>query len=174
MFCGFPIQDTVRREKNIKDRLRIPLDIRADIRVQIPLHTLQIGICRRFLFHPFRLLQYDSVILGSSMTVNFNTNWFREEMGLHTIKLNYSGAYPKDQSNIMEVIFESGHTVEKPHIFIRKQSVRYILVFCHCGLQVVFADYIIPIQDTVRREKNINDLYGRRGGNKISDPGISL
>ncbi len=57
-------------------------------------------------------MQYDSVILGSSMTVNFNTNWFREEMGLHTIKLNYSGAYPKDQSNIMEVIFESGHTVE--------------------------------------------------------------
>ena len=57
-------------------------------------------------------MQYDSVILGSSMTVNFNTNWFEEQLGLHTIKLNYSGAYPKDQSNIMKLIFESGNQVE--------------------------------------------------------------
>ena len=50
-------------------------------------------------------MKYDSVILGSSMTVNFNTNWFQDLLGLNTIKLNYSGAYPKDQSNIMELIF---------------------------------------------------------------------
>lgn len=59
-----------------------------------------------------RNMEYDSVILGSSMTVNFNTNWFRELMGLNTIKLNYSGAYPKDQSNIMEQIFSSGNQVK--------------------------------------------------------------
>ena len=59
-----------------------------------------------------RHMEYDSVILGSSMTVNFNTNWFQEEMGLQTIKLNYSGAYPKDQSNIMEIIFESDNAVK--------------------------------------------------------------
>lgn len=59
-----------------------------------------------------RNMEYDSVILGSSMTVNFNTNWFDELMGLRTIKLNYSGAYPKDQSNIMDIIFDSGHQVE--------------------------------------------------------------
>lgn len=57
-------------------------------------------------------MEYDSVILGSSMTVNFNTNWFDELLGLHTIKLNYSGAYPKDQANIMEIIFNSGHQVD--------------------------------------------------------------
>ncbi len=57
-------------------------------------------------------MKYDSVILGSSMTVNFNTNWFAELMGLDTIKLNYSGAYPKDQANIMERIFHSGNQVE--------------------------------------------------------------
>lgn len=57
-------------------------------------------------------MSYDSVILGSSMTVNFNTNWFREELGLDTIKLNYSGAYPKDQANIMERIFSSDNTVK--------------------------------------------------------------
>jgi len=56
-------------------------------------------------------MQYDSVILGSSMTVNFNTAWFEELMGLHAIKLNYSGAYPKDQSNIMKLIFESDNQV---------------------------------------------------------------
>ena len=50
-------------------------------------------------------LEYDSVILGSSMTVNFETDWFEELMGLKTAKLSYSGAFPKDQSNIMKLIF---------------------------------------------------------------------
>ena len=31
-------------------------------------------------------MDYDSVILGSSMTVNFNTHWFEELMGLRAIK----------------------------------------------------------------------------------------
>ncbi len=57
-------------------------------------------------------MSYDSVILGSSMTVNFNTNWFEELMGLDTVKLNYSGAYPKDQANIMERIFSSDNQVK--------------------------------------------------------------
>lgn len=52
-------------------------------------------------------MEYDSVILGSSMTVNFQTDWFEELMGLDTIKLSYSGAFPKDQANIMEIIFKS-------------------------------------------------------------------
>ena len=58
-------------------------------------------------------MEYDSVILGSSMTVNFNTNWFGELMDLNAIKLNYSGAYPKDQSNIMQIIFDSGRQVDR-------------------------------------------------------------
>lgn len=57
-------------------------------------------------------MEYDSVILGSSMTVNFNTDWFEELLGLDTIKLNYSGAYPKDQANIMDIIFRSGNKVK--------------------------------------------------------------
>lgn len=57
-------------------------------------------------------MEYDSVILGSSMTVNFNTHWFEELMGLNTIKLNYSGAYPKDQANIMDIIFDSDNQVD--------------------------------------------------------------
>lgn len=57
-------------------------------------------------------MDYDSVILGSSMTVNFNTHWFEEELGLKTIKLSYSGAYPKDQANIMDIIFKSKNNVK--------------------------------------------------------------
>lgn len=52
-------------------------------------------------------MEYDSVILGSSMTVNFQTTWFEELMELNTIKLSYSGAFPKDQANIMDIIFAS-------------------------------------------------------------------
>ena len=52
-------------------------------------------------------MDYDSVLLGSSMTVNFNTDWFMEEMGLTTQKLSYNGAFPKDQANIMDIIFDS-------------------------------------------------------------------
>ena len=58
-------------------------------------------------------MEYDSVILGSSMTVNFQTTWFQELMGLNTIKLSYSGAFPKDQSNIMKIIFESRNNAEE-------------------------------------------------------------
>lgn len=57
-------------------------------------------------------LEYDSVILGSSMTVNFNTHWFEELLDLHPVKLNYSSAYPKDQANIMEIIFDSDNQVD--------------------------------------------------------------
>lgn len=57
-------------------------------------------------------MEYDSVILGSSMTVNFNTHWFEETMDLDAIKLNYSGAYPKDQANIMDIIFDSENDVK--------------------------------------------------------------
>ncbi len=54
-----------------------------------------------------RNMDYDSVLLGSSMTVSFNTDWFEEVLGLHTQKLSYNGAFPKDQSNIMKIIFQN-------------------------------------------------------------------
>ena len=49
---------------------------------------------------------YDSAIIGSSMTVNFNTNDFANVMGLNTIKLSYSGALPKDDYNIFSFIYD--------------------------------------------------------------------
>lgn len=68
-------------------------------------------------------MEYDSVILGSSMTVNFDTDWFEEEMGLNTIKLSYSGAYPKDISNIMEIIFK--YHPETKRVFLGVDVINY-------------------------------------------------
>ncbi|MDD3368812.1 MAG: hypothetical protein PHP50_08025 [Lachnospiraceae bacterium] len=59
-----------------------------------------------------RNMDYDSVILGSSMTINFNTGWFNQAFDCNTIKLSYNGAYPKDISNIMEQVDGSGHTLK--------------------------------------------------------------
>ena len=53
--------------------------------------------------------EYDSAILGSSMTVNFDTDLFHEKMGLNTIKLSYDGAYPKDIDNIMKLMEDSSN-----------------------------------------------------------------
>lgn len=54
-----------------------------------------------------RHMEYDSVLLGSSMTASFDTDWFEQELGLNTVKLSYNGAYPKDEANIMEIIFDA-------------------------------------------------------------------
>ncbi len=69
-------------------------------------------------------MEYDSVILGSSMTVNFNTSWFDELMGLNTIKLSYSAAYPKDQANIMEILFDSPNQVD--NVFLGIDVITYM------------------------------------------------
>ena len=49
-------------------------------------------------------MDYDSVLLGSSMAVYFHTEWFYETMGLETAKLVYNAAHPKDQDNILRII----------------------------------------------------------------------
>ena len=43
-----------------------------------------------------RHMEYDSVILGSSMTVNFETDWFRELYGLNTHQSTSSHIHEKD------------------------------------------------------------------------------
>ena len=54
-----------------------------------------------------RHMDYDSVLLGSSMNVAFDTDRFMQDMGLKTQKLSYNGAYPKDQANIMDIVFDA-------------------------------------------------------------------
>jgi len=58
-------------------------------------------------------MEYDSLMLGSSMTVNFETDWFEQDMGLHMLKLSYNGAYPRDIRNIMEKADESGQMLKQ-------------------------------------------------------------
>ncbi len=41
------------------------------------------------------------------MTVNFDTDDFKELLGYDTIKLSYSGAYPKDDYNILSIAFDN-------------------------------------------------------------------
>ena len=95
-----------------------------------------------------RNMEYDSVILGSSMTVNFDTDWFRELQGLSTIKLNYNGAYPKDQANIMEQIFESDNEVKK--IFLGIDIPAYT-----GGVE----ETKYPIPEYLYDQNKLNDIY---------------
>ncbi len=60
-----------------------------------------------------RNMNYNSCIIGSSMTVNFDTDDFKELMGLDTLKLSYSGAYPKDDSNILSIVFDENSLARK-------------------------------------------------------------
>lgn len=55
--------------------------------------------------------QYDSAIVGTSMTENFRVSWF-EEMGLHAVKLSYSGARSLDIRTVLDKVYESGNEVK--------------------------------------------------------------
>lgn len=58
-----------------------------------------------------RNLEYDSLIIGTSMTENFHASWF-DELGWDTVKLSYSGARTDDLNAILEQIYNRG---ESPH-----------------------------------------------------------
>lgn len=64
-----------------------------------------------------RHMEYDSILLGSSMTVNFEADWFAES-GQKLLKLPYNGAYPKDIFNIMEQVDLSGNVLKEVYLGI--------------------------------------------------------
>ncbi len=49
---------------------------------------------------------YDSVMLGSSMTTNFDTNLFNERLGCQMVKLSYNAAFPHDIDKIMNIVVQ--------------------------------------------------------------------
>lgn len=59
-----------------------------------------------------RNLSYDSAVLGTSMTENFHTSWFDEELDWQTVKLSYSGAKTDDIAAILAQVYESGNEVK--------------------------------------------------------------
>lgn len=56
-------------------------------------------------------LEYDSAIVGTSMTENMHTSWFDEELGWKTMKLSYSGARSNDLKAIYEQIAQKEGTL---------------------------------------------------------------
>ncbi len=58
-------------------------------------------------------MDYNGCIIGSSMTVNFDTDDFKEILGYDTVKLSYSGAYPKDDYNILSIVFDETTAARK-------------------------------------------------------------
>ncbi len=53
-----------------------------------------------------RQMSYDSCVIGSSMTVNFNSNDFAELLGLKTLKLSCSGALPHDDYRMLQIVYD--------------------------------------------------------------------
>lgn len=95
-----------------------------------------------------RNMDYDSVLLGSSMTVNFNTDWFRDEMGLTTQKLSYNGAFPKDQANIMDIVFKAKEKSVKA-IFLGIDELNY---------SADTETTKFPVTDYLYDENKLNDI----------------
>lgn len=56
--------------------------------------------------------EYDSVIVGSSMTENFRVSWFDEDFSWKTVKLSYEGAGTDDLKAILEKVFEGERQVK--------------------------------------------------------------
>lgn len=68
--------------------------------------------------------EYDSVMLGSSMTVNFDTLLFDEKLGTKMVKLSYNAAYPKDIDNIMRIVKKEKGTLN--HAFLCVDIANYM------------------------------------------------
>ncbi len=56
--------------------------------------------------------EYDSVIVGSSVTENFRVSWFDEDFDWNTVKLSYEGAEMDDIKAILTEVFESDNEVK--------------------------------------------------------------
>lgn len=56
--------------------------------------------------------EYDSAIVGSSMTENFHASWFDEDFSWNTIKLCYEGAGTDDLRAILEKVFDGERQVK--------------------------------------------------------------
>ncbi len=62
--------------------------------------------------------KYDSLSLGSSVTLDYDKSWFKEIYGLDTLKLPYNGAYLKDIATAMEQADKSGNRLKTVFIAI--------------------------------------------------------
>ncbi len=56
--------------------------------------------------------EYDSAIVGSSMTENYRVSWFNEDLGWNTVKLCYEGAGTDDLKAILGKVFENDRQMQ--------------------------------------------------------------
>lgn len=94
-----------------------------------------------------KTLDYDSVLLGSSMTLRFDTSWFQELFDLQTIKLTYNAAYPLDQATIFEMIDESDNLLKAVFLGID--------ITTYCGS---IDDRAYPLQTYLYDHNLLNDV----------------
>ncbi len=125
-----------------------------------------------------RNFQYDSVIIGTSMTENFHAKWFDEVMGWDTVKLSYSGARTDDLKAILEQVYsreespknivmdvntyqltvdpDSAYAVRPKYLYDRK----LITDVSYLYNQDVFLAVMNRIIDKLSgRESNLDDAY---------------
>ena len=98
-------------------------------------------------------MDYNACIIGSSMTVNFDTDDFKEIMGYDTLKLSYSGAYPKDDYNILSIVFDQT-TLARRHNKVDS-------VFFAMDIPVMTADtetIKYPLPEYLYDKKLLNDV----------------
>jgi hypothetical protein len=98
-------------------------------------------------------MTYDSCIIGSSMTVNFHTDDFKELMGLNTLKLSYSGAYPRDDYNILKIVFD------KNSLARQKSDVSAVFIVLDIPTLTADVDEIkYPLPEYLYDDNPINDV----------------
>lgn len=68
-------------------------------------------------------LEYTDVLMGTSMTENFDATWFDEYAGWDTIKLSYSGARTDDLGAILNQVYEGDRQVN--HVFMDIMEYQY-------------------------------------------------
>lgn len=93
-----------------------------------------------------KTMDYNSIILGSSMTLQFNTQWFEDILGLNTMKLSYNAAHAKDQDRILNV-------VEKHHGMPETVFLGIDLSTYASGVDV----QAYPVQETYYDDNLLND-----------------
>lgn len=97
------------------------------------------GIAKQF--------DYDSVMLGSSMTTNFDTNLFEQALGTKMVKLSYNGALGMDIDNIMKIVTREKEGIT--HVFLCVDIANYLYETGHVAF---------PIPEHMYDRNPLNDL----------------
>lgn len=98
-------------------------------------------------------MTYEGCIIGSSMTVNFDTDDFKELLDVDTVKLSYSGAYPRDDYNILSIVFDED-------TYARKQNdVKAVFFAMDIPVMAAEIDTIkYPLPEYLYDDKLLNDV----------------